>query len=127
MGSRLLAWLVDVGLYVLLLVMGAGVLLVLERGREGLGQGFFVLVFFVLRWGYFLFFEWLWQGQTPGKRVVGIRVIRTDGTAVGFQSSAVRNIVRMVDALPFFYGLGFLIAASNAKHLRLGDLAAGTL
>jgi hypothetical protein len=89
---------------------------------------------FVTCWGYFLLFEWLWKGQTPGKRLLGIRVIRLNGTAVTFDESAVRNLLRLADALPlpiplpiFPGGLGFVIAASNRASRRLGDLAAGTL
>jgi hypothetical protein len=91
------------------------------------GLAVIALGLFVARWGYFLAFEWLWRGQTPGKRLVGIRVIRSDGTAVTFAQSAVRNIVRLVDSMPGLYGLGFAVAAGNSEHRRLGDLAAGTL
>jgi uncharacterized RDD family membrane protein YckC len=127
LGSRFLAWLVDLGLIVLLGCMGVWIGVVLETGRTGVGLAAVELWFFVLSWGYFLVFEWLWLGQTPGKRVVGIRVIQSQGTSVtGFQS-AVRNIVRVVDALPFFYGVGFLVAACNREQRRLGDFAADTL
>jgi uncharacterized RDD family membrane protein YckC len=127
LGSRLLAWLIDACVGALLLGMGALVMLVLEVGRAGLGQAVFILWLFALRWGYFLAFEWLWQGQTPGKRILGIRVIRADGTAPSFAAAAVRNLVRAVDALPVLYGLGFAVAAGNPARRRLGDLAADTL
>jgi uncharacterized RDD family membrane protein YckC len=127
LGSRLLAWLVDALIVCSLLVAGAVVFIVLEVGRAGLGLALIVLWAFVLRWGYFLAFEWLWRGQTPGKRLLGIRVIRSDGTGVSFAQAAVRNVVRLVDALPFFYALGFAVAAGNRERRRLGDLAAGTL
>ena len=82
---------------------------------------------FTLFWGYFLLFEWLWNGQTLGKRALGIRVIQNTGTALTFYHAAVRNIVRFVDSLPGAYAVGFVVAACNRENLRLGDLAAGTL
>jgi uncharacterized RDD family membrane protein YckC len=127
LGSRFLAWLVDLGLIVLLGCMGLWIGVVLEVGRAGIGAATVTLWLFILEWGYFLAFEWLWLGQTPGKRVVGLRVIQSQGTSVtGFQA-AVRNIVRAVDVLPFFYGVGFVVAACNREQRRLGDFAADTL
>jgi uncharacterized RDD family membrane protein YckC len=135
MGARFVAWLVDLGLLVILLLMGLVVGSVLEQGREGLGVAVIMLWTFVAQWGYFLLFEWLWHGQTPGKRALGIRVIQWDGTGMNFGQAAVRNLLRVVDGLPLLvmdllpllYGVGFLVAACNREHPRLGDLAAGTL
>jgi uncharacterized RDD family membrane protein YckC len=135
LGSRLLAWLVDLGIIVILTIMGAVIGSTLEHGRAGLGLGIIMLWTFVVQWGYFLLFEWLWHGQTPGKRLVGIRVIGWHGTAIHFEQAAVRNILRVADGLPLLvmdlmpllYGVGFLAAACNRENRRLGDLAAGTL
>ncbi len=132
LGSRFLAWLIDAAI---ILVLGfAGLLTgsVLEIGRGGLGTAIVVLWMFALQWGYFLLFEWLWQGQTPGKRAMGIRVIDLRGTALSLYRAAVRNLLRVVDALPLplpvWAGmLGFATAASDRENRRLGDLAAGTL
>jgi uncharacterized RDD family membrane protein YckC len=134
LGARFLAWLVD-----FLLILGLGLIgwllsLPLELGRPGLGMAMMFLWWFTVSWSYFLLFEWLWKGQTPGKRLLGIRVVQLNGTAVTFFQSAVRNLLRLADALPipipspiFPGGLGFLIAAGNRESRRLGDLAAGTL
>jgi len=127
MGSRLLAWLVDAGMIVILGTAGVCGGSVLESGRQGMGMALVLLWYFVLLWGYFLFFEWLWHGQTPGKRLLGIRVIQWHGTSVSFYQSAVRNILRAVDSLPFFYFVGYCVASCNRENRRLGDLAAGTL
>jgi uncharacterized RDD family membrane protein YckC len=127
MGSRFLAWLIDVGLMAVLFVMGAGAGSALDVLRPGVGSAVIVLWLFTLQWGYFLFFEWLWAGQTPGKRLLGLRVLRTQGTGISFLQAAVRNVLRVADALPFFYALGFVVAACDRHHRRLGDLAAGTL
>jgi uncharacterized RDD family membrane protein YckC len=132
MGSRFLAWLIDALLMSLLVFGGLLAGSVLDALRPGLGTAVFLVGMFVVTWGYFLFFEWLWHGQTPGKRLLGIRVIQWRGTGIAFYQAAVRNILRVVDSLPWllilgFYGLGFLVAACNRRQRRLGDLAAGTL
>jgi uncharacterized RDD family membrane protein YckC len=127
LGSRFLAWLVDAGLIALLAAMGGGAGVVLERLRPGVGNAVMAIWIFILLWGYFLFFEWLWVGQTPGKRLMGLRVVRTEGTAISFLQAAVRNVLRAADSLPFFYALGFAVAAWDRLSRRLGDLAAGTL
>lgn len=127
MGSRLLAWMADTCAIILLVTMGVLLAGVLETGRSGLGDAVMYLWSFTLWWGYYLLFEWLWQGQTPGKRLAGIRVIQWEGTSITFFQSAVRNLLRVVDMLPLGYGLAFAIAVCNREHRRLGDLAAGTL
>jgi uncharacterized RDD family membrane protein YckC len=132
LGSRFLAWLVDLFILVGLDLMGAMVGSVFLRNRPGLGAAVMIVWQFAATWGYFLFFEWLWQGQTPGKALLGIRVIQWRGTALSFFQAAVRNLLRIVDSLPVPLPLGpgllgFTVAACNREHRRLGDLAADTL
>jgi uncharacterized RDD family membrane protein YckC len=133
MGSRFLAWLADIGLIALLASVGAGLGYAWDVTTPGVGASFALVWVFVVFWGYFVFFEWLWLGQTPGKRMLGIRVIQWRGTSMRFAQAAVRNVLRVVDGLPLptvvplCYGLGFVVAALNREHRRLGDLAAGTL
>ncbi|HKI37209.1 MAG TPA: RDD family protein [Gemmataceae bacterium] len=128
LGSRFLAWLADIGLIAVLVTMGLAASLPLDLVRPGVGSAVAFLWIFTLQWGYFLLFEWLWAGQTPGKRLLGLRVLQMDGTGISFVQAAVRNIVRMADApLPAIYALGFVVAACNRHCRRLGDLAAGTL
>jgi len=88
--------------------------------------GVLVLVTFTIAWSYFVLLEWLWQGQTVGKRLYGLRVIRDDGAPAGFVAVLVRNVIRIVDFLPLFYGLGLLMIIFTSRSQRLGDLAAGT-
>src|SRR5439155_9888410 len=90
-GCRFLAWLVDSGFLLVLGFMGVMVGSVVEAGRPGLGQAVISVWVFGLLWGYFLLFEWLWHGQTPGKRLLGIRVIHERGTSIAFAQAAVRN------------------------------------
>ncbi len=87
-----------------------------------------ILLVFGVFWGYYVLFEGLWDGQTPGKRRVGLRVVRDGGYSITFGASAVRNIVRVIDLQPgALYGVGMLSAVFSASGKRLGDYAAGTL
>ena len=85
-----------------------------------------VLAFGVL-WGYYVFFETLWNGQTPGKRAARLRVIRQNGGAIGFWEALIRNLVRIIDFLPMAYGFGVVTMFANGRARRLGDYAAGTV
>jgi uncharacterized RDD family membrane protein YckC len=82
------------------------------------------LILFGVYIGYFIGFETLWRGQTPGKRYVKIRVIREDGRNVGIQQSILRSLLRPIDDL---FCLGFLFILFTAQEKRLGDLVAGTI
>ena len=85
-----------------------------------------VLIFLVL-FGYNILFETLGSGRSLGKRWTGLRVVEASGAPVGFTSSAVRNILRLVDWLPFGYAVGLVTALVTERNQRLGDLAAGTI
>ncbi len=87
---------------------------------------FFVLVFAV-QFVYDVAFETLASGRTPGKRWTGLRVVGTDGHAVGFLTSCVRNLLRIVDWLPAWYAVGAVAVLASTRNQRLGDMAAGTL
>lgn len=88
--------------------------------------GLALILTLVLIWGYFILLEWLWNGQTIGKRLFKLRVINEDGSPAGFTAVLIRNLLRLVDFLPGFYGLGVLVIVLSPKSQRLGDLAAGT-
>jgi hypothetical protein len=77
--------------------------------------------------GYFLIFEALWGGQTPGKRIRRLRVIRADGQPIGWIESALRNILRAVDLFAGIYPLGLIFIFLSQRSQRIGDLAAGTV
>src|SRR5262245_51385462 len=89
LGARFVAWLIDLGVIAILLGLGFGVGMGWELMREGFGVGVALVATFFVQWGYFVFFEWLWHGQTPGKQALGIRVIQWRGTAVTFPQAAV--------------------------------------
>jgi uncharacterized membrane protein SpoIIM required for sporulation/uncharacterized RDD family membrane protein YckC len=87
-----------------------------------------ILISFAIQWGYYVLFEALWDGQTLGKRRLGIRVVQDGGYSVSFAASAVRNIARVVDMQPvFFYSVGIVSAAISKSGKRLGDMMAGTI
>ncbi|MDQ6695527.1 MAG: RDD family protein [Chloroflexota bacterium] len=86
-----------------------------------------VLVVFVIFWGYFVVFELAWNGQTPGKRAGGLRVIRRSGQPVGAGEVMIRNLLRLVDILPGFYGVGLVTMFIDKEARRLGDFAANTI
>jgi len=86
-----------------------------------------VLLIFALFFGYYIVFETVWSGQSPGKRLLGLRVIRDDGLPLNFTASVARNLVRLVDILPSAYVFGVVAMFLNKRWKRLGDMAAGTL
>jgi len=92
-----------------------------------LGKGLAAMVIFMLTWWYMVLFEVFNQGRSPGKQLLGLRVVHDDGTPVGWAASLTRNLLRFVDFLPFAYGLGILSSLNHPAFKRLGDLAAGTL
>jgi len=135
-GSRFLATLMDTLIITLLqvavFVSFLLILSALDRTllSEELSPWFIALLglfLFVFYWGYYIFFEMLWNGQSPGKRWAGIRVIRADGTPITLSESLIRNLARLVDLLPAAYGIGIIAMFIDKRSRRLGDLAAGTL
>ncbi|HET7423196.1 MAG TPA: stage II sporulation protein M [Gemmatimonadales bacterium] len=129
-GSRALAAILDmiilVGSFlgvmtVLAILAGYG----LTVGR--LGSAILLLGGFAAWTGYFIFFEGLRQGQTPGKRAVGIRVVMDTGYAVTLSAAAARNLLRTADFLPPPYLTGALLVALHPRAKRLGDMVAGTV
>ena len=91
------------------------------------GAGLLLLIWFLLEWWYPVLFEVFFQGATPGKKVMNLRVVFDDGTPADFGASLTRNLIRAVDFLPFLYGLGMFSMLVNKDSKRLGDLVAGTL
>jgi len=90
-----------------------------------------ILVVFLLFSSYFIFFEWLWNGQTPGKRLMKLRVIREDGRPITLWEAIARNLLRIFDALPGgvipIYSVGLMTIFFNSRDQRIGDLFAGTV
>ncbi|MBI3395564.1 MAG: RDD family protein [Spirochaetia bacterium] len=108
-------------------------------GKDASGVAVFILfiMFFLIYWFYFFVFEWLNRGRTPGKMLLGLRVVSEDGTSLDVIQVMIRNLLRVADMFPFVfvgwlfflpsYGTGFVALLSGPGFRRLGDLAAGTL
>lgn len=133
-GSRFVALLVDMLLWsaaMLALFLFAFLFLPAIRAASALSEkwavGLLIFTLFLLNWGYFTLFEGFWNGQTPGKRIVKIRVIQQSGRPIGVFESMARNFIRYIDQIPFFYAVGAVAMFVSRQHQRLGDLAAGTL
>jgi uncharacterized RDD family membrane protein YckC len=133
-GYRCLAWLIDIAI-LFLFWLSAYFLLTLAisdawgayKGLSGFAQTLVVVGAFATQWLYWTVNEVFFNGQTPGKRVMRIRVVRSDGSPVGLYESAVRNLLRAVDFLPGLYAIGCITMLFNQQHRRLGDIVAGTL
>jgi uncharacterized RDD family membrane protein YckC len=140
LGSRFLAVAID---FVLQSLVVIGVVLIMSWAQPGTGAiarslgvheeavnaieiGIAIFVVFLVYVGYFVAFETAWQGRTPGKRAIGIRVVRDGGYPITFMDSVIRNLIRVGEA-----ALGYLpsmvSALLSSQNKRLGDLAAGTI
>jgi uncharacterized RDD family membrane protein YckC len=86
-----------------------------------------IIGFFLIYYGYFAFFEAIWNGQTPGKRYAQLRVMKDDGRPINAYDAIARNLLRIVDQLPFFYGVAIFSVFFSKQNKRLGDFVAGTV
>jgi uncharacterized RDD family membrane protein YckC len=126
-GSRFISALVDVLLQTVLVVIVTAIAAAVGAFGSGYGIAFVFLASFLVFAGYDVLFEVFNFGRTPGKRLNGLRVVRVDGSPVAFFTSAVRNVLRLVDILPGMYLVGIATILVTRQNQRLGDVAAGTL
>lgn len=119
---RACAWAIDAGIRGVLYLVLAYAFSVFG----GVGWSLVLIGWFILEWLYPVLFE-VRSGATPGKRAMGLQVVHDNGTPVAFSASMIRNIVRVADFLPLFYGFGLAAMLLDRDFRRLGDLAAGTL
>lgn len=125
--SRLLALWVDLAVVSVLAGIVRQVVTVLFAWNTDAAQGAMTVAYFLLSFLYGIVSEWLWQGQTVGKRLLGIRVMDRDGLPMQFAQIVVRNLIRPIDMLPAFYLVGGIASLWTRHGQRLGDLAANTV
>jgi uncharacterized RDD family membrane protein YckC len=136
-GNRFIACAIDHTIQIFALIFMVIVFMIIE-GYSDFGnrvtsapkwvQALLIIFVFVLMSGYFALFEWLWRGQTPGKRWLKLRVIREDGRPIGFFEAMVRNLLRSFDIMPSpFYSIGLISVFATERDQRVGDLVAGTV
>lgn len=136
-GNRFLACAIDHALQVLAIMVMA-IALTLIANYSSLGDQFanapkwvkavLIIIVFLIFSSYFAFFEWIWNGQTPGKRWLKLRVIREDGRPITFWEASVRNLLRTLDMMPApFYSIGLISVFVSSSDQRVGDMVAGTV
>ena len=97
-----------------------------EGGRQWT-YALLILAGFLLEFGYYAFFEAIWNGQTPGKRWTHLRVLKDSGRPISAQDAILRNLLRIVDSLPTLYAIGIVTSLISKQNKRLGDYLAGTV
>jgi uncharacterized RDD family membrane protein YckC len=125
--SRFLACAIDIGC-----IMGASMILstlmaLLSLVSVDIARAMTILLYFAVSIGYGIALEWLWRGQTVGKRVLRLRVVDAQGLKVQFSQIVIRNLLRFVDMMPVFYLVGGIACLVSRKSQRLGDFAANTV
>jgi len=132
-GSRALALAIDTLLQIAFLIaLGLIAGIISYEGflpRLGKQYVYAILIFiaFLSQFGYFAFFEAIWNGRTPGKKWIHLRVITDSGRPVGAQEAILRNLMRIVDSLPSLYATGIITSLISPQNKRVGDYLAGTV
>ncbi len=127
LSSRLIAFLID-GLVILLLIQIIfQIVSLLALISKDMANAFLIVGFFVLNMGYFAFMEWIFKGQSLGKKAMNLRVISERGLRPSLYQTIMRNVFRIIDQLPLAYLTGIISAILSPAHKRLGDIVAGTL
>jgi uncharacterized RDD family membrane protein YckC len=124
-GSRFLAIFIDAFLITAIASTVSGIFATFLS--QGVAGAIFITLNFFLTWAWHLWFETRRQGRTPGKRALKIRVIDARGLPVSLHQSLVRNITRVLDFIPVFYGVGAIAVMASPLRRRLGDILADTL
>lgn len=127
-GARMGAYLID---FLIRVLAGWVFVQILPLAFPVLGAsvplGLMLLGWFLLEWGYAALFEGFWRGQTPGKKLFRLQVIKDVGSPISFHDAALRNLLRAADILPIAYGVGLICMAATSRLQRIGDLVAGTI
>lgn len=124
LGSRFLAVTID---FMLAAAISMGLASLLMQLPAAIGYPLWASASFLVMWGYHVYFETAHEGRSPGKRALRLRVVDGRGLPLTAAQSFVRNVVRVLDSAPAFYGLGALASLLDPHRRRLGDMAADTL
>jgi uncharacterized RDD family membrane protein YckC len=141
LGSRFLALSIDVTIQILLAIgifwglfyaaVNSGSLMrhasVADKTAQSVGYAIVSFILFLIFFGYFIIFEAYWNGQTPGKKMLALRVVRDGGYPADFGSAAIRNLIRVGEFFLGFYLISAVAALLSPENKRLGDMAAGTI
>lgn len=126
---RTAAYLIDLLIRIGVMVAIAILLFFIDAaaGLDGVSLGALLIFYFALDWFYYVLFETLWSGRSPGKRAMRLRVVGQDGRSLTVLDSVLRNLLRAADFLPFGYAIGLVIMGVDPMFRRFGDLVAGTV
>ena len=124
---RLAAWVIDKAAIAVVWAVVSALIALLGVLSEDVARGVIAVGYFVLSTGYGIALEWMWNGQTLGKRLIHLRVMDESGLPLQFSQVVVRNLLRVVDVLPVAYLVGGVTALCTRKAQRLGDVAAATI
>jgi uncharacterized RDD family membrane protein YckC len=125
--TRALAWSVDTAAIVVANIILGQIAKLVATMSADFANALSVAGFFVISVVYAIILEWRWRGQTVGKRLLGLRVMDIHGLRLQFPQIALRNLLRVIDMLPFLYLVGGLTAVFSRNAQRLGDMAANTI
>ena len=125
--TRFLAWIIDAGIIYVIVSITGTLLGLFTVVSYDLGTALYILAAFLLPIAYGISLEWLWRGQTIGKKVLQLRVVDVQGLRLEFSQVVIRNLLRAVDNLPLLYLTGGLACLASPKCQRLGDMAANTI
>lgn len=125
--TRFLAWGIDFACISAASMIIGTVLLIFSIVSMDLAQALTMLSYFLISIGYPIATEWYWRGQTLGKKLLGLRVMDVAGLRLHFSQIVIRNLLRFVDSLPFFYFVGGIACLISSRSQRLGDIAANTI
>ncbi len=125
--TRFLAYVIDLACISAVTLLLSAILGFLNLISLDFARAVSTLAFFILQIGYGISVEWLWRGQTVGKRLLRLRVVDVQGLRLQFSQIVIRNLIRFVDMLPAFYLVGGLACLCSRRGQRLGDLAANTI
>jgi uncharacterized RDD family membrane protein YckC len=126
---RTVAYLIDLLIRVAVMVVIVIVMALVNvaTGIDGMSMGALMVFYFALDWFYYVLFETLWSGRSPGKRALKLRVVGQDGRSLTVLDSVLRNLLRAADFLPFGYAIGLVVMGVDPMFRRFGDLVAGTV